>query len=238
MILVVFGTTGELIKLAPVLLRLDERGHPYLLATTGSRCSRSPGSWSSSVCGSPISGSRAGQRARSPCDLRHSALGRHGRTLVVARTRNVRRACVTAGAPAAPRSRGHDDDGAGSLIGRSMRSRSRNQGGLRSNDLRHPFPEELNRRSRRRSAGSTTRRVPGPLRTCAAVRSSTRARTRFETASSSCPTSHRPWLPDVRSASSRSIGSSSSTTAGCSRRRSKCSRTPHTGPRCCSSTIR
>ena len=35
MILVVFGTTGELIKLAPVLLRLDERGHPYVLATTG-----------------------------------------------------------------------------------------------------------------------------------------------------------------------------------------------------------
>ena len=35
MILVVFGTTGELIKLAPVLLGLEARGHRYLLATTG-----------------------------------------------------------------------------------------------------------------------------------------------------------------------------------------------------------
>ena len=31
MILVVFGTTGELIKLAPVLVRLDALGHRYVL---------------------------------------------------------------------------------------------------------------------------------------------------------------------------------------------------------------
>ena len=42
MILVVFGTTGELIKLAPVLLRLDERGHRYLLATTGQQVQQIP----------------------------------------------------------------------------------------------------------------------------------------------------------------------------------------------------
>src|SRR5262249_1701283 len=42
-ILVVFGTTGELIKLAPVLLRLDERGHPYVLATTGQQVQQIPG---------------------------------------------------------------------------------------------------------------------------------------------------------------------------------------------------
>jgi UDP-N-acetylglucosamine 2-epimerase (non-hydrolysing) len=42
-ILVVFGTTGELIKLAPVLLRLDERGHAYLLATTGQQVEQIPG---------------------------------------------------------------------------------------------------------------------------------------------------------------------------------------------------
>src|SRR4029077_7394903 len=42
-ILVVFGTTGELIKLAPVLLRLDARGHHYLLATTGQQVQQIPG---------------------------------------------------------------------------------------------------------------------------------------------------------------------------------------------------
>ena len=42
MIFVVFGTTGELIKLAPVLLRLDERGNDYLLATTGQQVQQIP----------------------------------------------------------------------------------------------------------------------------------------------------------------------------------------------------
>ena len=42
MILVVFGTTGELIKLAPVLSRLDERGHRYVLATTGQQVQQIP----------------------------------------------------------------------------------------------------------------------------------------------------------------------------------------------------
>ena len=53
MILVVFGTTGELIKLAPVLLRLDERGHRYVLATTGQQVSRSRRSSTSSGCAQP-----------------------------------------------------------------------------------------------------------------------------------------------------------------------------------------
>ena len=42
MILVAFGTTGELIKLAPVLLRLRERGHRYVLATTGQQVQQIP----------------------------------------------------------------------------------------------------------------------------------------------------------------------------------------------------
>ena len=42
MILVVFGTTGELIKIAPVLLRLNERGYPYVLATTGQQVEQIP----------------------------------------------------------------------------------------------------------------------------------------------------------------------------------------------------
>ena len=42
-ILVVFGTTGELIKLAPVLLLLERRGHRYVLATTGQQVQQIPG---------------------------------------------------------------------------------------------------------------------------------------------------------------------------------------------------
>ena len=42
MILVIYGTTGELIKLAPVLMRLRERGHPYLSATTAQQVEQIP----------------------------------------------------------------------------------------------------------------------------------------------------------------------------------------------------
>ena len=42
MILVVFGTTGELIKLAPVLLQLEQRGHTYVLATTAQQVQQIP----------------------------------------------------------------------------------------------------------------------------------------------------------------------------------------------------
>ena len=53
MILVVFGTTGELIKLAPVLLRLDEHGHRYVLATTGQQVQQIPGFLEQFGCDSP-----------------------------------------------------------------------------------------------------------------------------------------------------------------------------------------
>ena len=41
-ICVVYGTTGELIKLAPVLTRLRERGHRYLSATTAQQVEQIP----------------------------------------------------------------------------------------------------------------------------------------------------------------------------------------------------
>ena len=43
MILVLFGTTGELIKLAPVLVRLRDRGQRFVLATTGQQVTQIPG---------------------------------------------------------------------------------------------------------------------------------------------------------------------------------------------------
>ena len=70
MILVVFGTTGELIKLAPVLLRLERRNIPYVLGRRASRSSRFPRSSPSSASDSPTSGSRAVRAGR---DLRVTA---------------------------------------------------------------------------------------------------------------------------------------------------------------------
>ncbi len=93
MILVVFGTTGELIKLAPVLLRLEERGHPYVLATTGQQVQQIP-----------IFLDQFGLRQP---DL-WLARGARGRDLRVNSVAHI-------------------------------------EGGLRSYDFRHPFPEELNR---------------------------------------------------------------------------------------------
>ena len=41
-ILVIFGTTGELIKLMPVLVRLTRRGQPFLLVSTGQQVTQIP----------------------------------------------------------------------------------------------------------------------------------------------------------------------------------------------------
>jgi UDP-N-acetylglucosamine 2-epimerase (non-hydrolysing) len=148
-ILVVFGTTGELIKLAPVLLRLDDRAHPYLLATTGQ------------------------QVQQIPAFLEHFGLrqpdvwlgrGRHGRDLRVnadipgwlatvtrswLRERRGLRGSLRAAA-GRPLVLVHGDTMTtvlGSIMGRSLRTTVAHiEGGLRSYDLRNPFPEELNRK--------------------------------------------------------------------------------------------
>jgi UDP-N-acetylglucosamine 2-epimerase (non-hydrolysing) len=148
-ILVVFGTTGELIKLAPVLLRLDERAHPYMLATTGQQVQQIPGFLEQFGLRQPDLWLARGARGR---DLRvTSDIPRWAATVL--RTwsrerRNVRRALGEG--PGRPLLLVHGDTMTtvlGSLIGRSMRSSVAHiEGGLRSNDLRHPFPEELNRK--------------------------------------------------------------------------------------------
>jgi UDP-N-acetylglucosamine 2-epimerase (non-hydrolysing) len=149
MILVVFGTTGELIKLAPVLLRLDARGHPYVLATTGQQVQQIP--------------SFLGQFGLRQPDV-WLARGAHGRDLRVnsdipgwlatvtrswLRERRSLRKTLRAG-PARPLVLVHGDTMTtvlGSMIGRSLRTTVAHiEGGLRSYDFRHPFPEELNRK--------------------------------------------------------------------------------------------
>ncbi len=42
MIAIVYGTTGELIKLAPVILELERRGHPPLMLCTGQQVQQLP----------------------------------------------------------------------------------------------------------------------------------------------------------------------------------------------------
>jgi UDP-N-acetylglucosamine 2-epimerase (non-hydrolysing) len=148
-ILVVFGTTGELIKLAPVLLRLDRRGSRYVLATTAQQVEqipafldqfglRQPDVWlarGSSGRDLRVNGDIPGWLAtlfrtylRHRVALRRTLLGGPGRPLVLVHGDTMTTVL-------------------GALIGRSLRVPVAHvEGGLRSSDLRHPFPEELNRR--------------------------------------------------------------------------------------------
>jgi len=148
-ILVVFGTTGELIKLAPVLLRLDERGHRYLLATTGQQIEQIPSFLEQLGLRQPDLWLARGSRGR---DLRvNSDIPGWLATVVrsyLQRRRGLRR--TLRAASARPLVLVHGDTMMtvlGRVLGRSLRLPVAHiEGGLRSFDLRHPFPEELNRK--------------------------------------------------------------------------------------------
>lgn len=156
MILVVFGTTGELIKLAPVLLRLDERGHRYLLATTGQQVEQIPTFLEQFGLRQPDLWLARGSQAR---DLRTNRdipgwLASVTQTFV--RRRGQLRRALRSG-PGRPLVLVHGDTMTtvlGAAIGRTLRVPVAHiEAGLRSFDLRHPFPEELNRRTASRLAG-------------------------------------------------------------------------------------
>jgi UDP-N-acetylglucosamine 2-epimerase (non-hydrolysing) len=148
-ILVVFGTTGELIKLAPVLLRLDERGHRYLLVTTGQQVQQIPGFLEQFGLRQPDLWLARGAKGR---DLRvNSDIPGWLRTVTVSYVRHRGRLRRTLREDARqPLVLVHGDTMTtvlGSMIGRSLRTAVAHiEGGLRSFDLRHPFPEELNRK--------------------------------------------------------------------------------------------
>jgi UDP-N-acetylglucosamine 2-epimerase (non-hydrolysing) len=148
-ILVVFGTTGELIKLAPVLLRLDERGCGYVLATTGQQVEQIPSFLEQFGLRQPDLWLGRGARGR---DLRVNGdipgwFGSVARSYL--RHRRALRQTLHAG-QGRPLVLVHGDTMTtvlGAAIGRSLRFPVAHiEGGLRSFDLRHPFPEELNRR--------------------------------------------------------------------------------------------
>ena len=149
MILVVFGTTGELIKLAPVLVRLERRNIPYVLGTTGQQVEQIPAFLAQFGIRQPDVWLAHGAGGR---DLRVTAdvpgwLATVGRSF--AARRSWLRNSLSVG-PGRPLVLVHGDTmttvlGAG--MGRALRvAVAHIEGGLRSFSLRHPFPEELNRR--------------------------------------------------------------------------------------------
>jgi UDP-N-acetylglucosamine 2-epimerase (non-hydrolysing) len=162
-ILVVFGTTGELIKLAPVLLRLDQRNHPYVLATTGQQVQQIPSFLEQFGLRQPDLwlGRGAGGRDLSVNSDIPGWLARVTRSWLRARRRV---AGTLRQAPGRPLVLVHGDTMTtvlGSMIGRTLRTTVAHiESGLRSYDFRHPFPEEVNRKLA--TALSTIHYAPGP----------------------------------------------------------------------------
>jgi len=162
-ILVVFGTTGELIKLAPVLLELERRGHRYLLATTGQQVEQIPTFLEQFGLRAPDLWLARGSDGR---DLRASR-DIPGWLAQVARTASTRRPRLQRelrSGPGRPLVLVHGDTMTtvlGALLGRALGATVAHvEAGLRSYDLRHPFPEELNRRAASRIA--RLHYAPGP----------------------------------------------------------------------------
>jgi UDP-N-acetylglucosamine 2-epimerase (non-hydrolysing) len=162
-ILVVFGTTGELIKLAPVLLRLDARGHRYFLATTAQQVQQIPPFLEQFGLRQPDVWLAQGAQGR---DLRVNrdipGWLRDVGTAFAHKRRDLR---ATLGrGPTDPLVLVHGDTMTtvlGATMGRALRVPVAHiESGLRSYDLRHPFPEELNRRLA--SAIAQVHYAPGP----------------------------------------------------------------------------
>ena len=156
MILVVFGTTGELIKLAPVLVRLDERGHRYLLATTGQQVEQIPTFLEQFGLRPPdlwLARGAGGRDLRTNRDIP----GWLSRVLRSFARRRRQLGSTLAGGSGRSLVLVHGDTMTtvlGAAMGRALRVPVAHiESGLRSFDLFHPFPEELNRRTTSRLAG-------------------------------------------------------------------------------------
>ena len=149
MICVVYGTTGELIKLLPVLVRLRERGSPFLGVTTAQQVEQIPSLLDSFELPQPdlwLARGRRGRDLRTTADI-PSWLFQVTRGFAAERGRLKRR--LRQG-PGRPLVLVHGDTmttvlgaGMGRLMGVPV---AHVEAGMRSFDLRHPFPEELNRR--------------------------------------------------------------------------------------------
>jgi UDP-N-acetylglucosamine 2-epimerase (non-hydrolysing) len=155
MIIVIYGTTGELIKIGPLLGALERRGEPALTLCTGQQVEQIPAMLTSFGLSQPSMWLGQGRRRR---DLRVlgdlPAWGAHvGR-------RFVRAHAALRGAIAADQRRSlvvvHGDTMTtvlGALMGRSLGIPVAHvEAGLRSGSWLNPFPEELNRHATSRLA--------------------------------------------------------------------------------------
>jgi UDP-N-acetylglucosamine 2-epimerase (non-hydrolysing) len=149
MILFVYGTTGELIKLAPVLVRLRSSGAGYLSVTTGQQVEQIPELLDSLGLPQPDLWLARGSHGR---DLRRNTdvPGWATRTVAAfARHRRHLRRTLAAGT-GRPLVMVHGDTMTtvfGALMGRLMRVPVAHlEAGLRSFSIWNPFPEEIDRR--------------------------------------------------------------------------------------------
>ena len=149
MILAVFGTTGELIKLAPVLLRLRARDAHVVLATTGQQVNQIPYFLEQFGLPEPHLWLARGAGTRDLATTRDIPPWLAKVAVNFARERRSLRRRLRSG-QGSPLVLVHGDTMTtvlGSLMGRALRFPVAHiESGLRSGDLRHPFPEELNRR--------------------------------------------------------------------------------------------
>ncbi|MDQ6884634.1 MAG: UDP-N-acetylglucosamine 2-epimerase [Candidatus Dormibacteraeota bacterium] len=149
MIAFIYGTTGELIKMLPVLTRLRDRGIGFLNVTTGQQSEQIPGLLDSFSLPQPDVWLARGAHGR---DLRANSQvpGWGGRVIgnFLKERKSIGRR-LRAG-PGRPLVVVHGDTMTtvlGATMGRMLRVPVAHvEAGMRSFDLRHPFPEELNRR--------------------------------------------------------------------------------------------
>jgi len=160
LICVVYGTTGELIKLGPVLSRLHGSGVPYVNATTGQQVQQLPGLLEVLGLPQPDLWLARGSGGR---DLMRNA-DIPGWLLAVATTFARNRRTLRRRLGGHPLVMVHGDTMTtvlGALMGRALGVPVAHvEAGLRTFDLLHPFPEELDRRMVSRLA--QIHYAPGP----------------------------------------------------------------------------
>jgi UDP-N-acetylglucosamine 2-epimerase (non-hydrolysing) len=148
-IVAVYGTTGELIKIAPLLRALEARGTPAFTVCTAQQPEQIPGMLGDLGAPAPDLWIARGPDARDLERSRDIPGWAAGLARGVARhARRLRAAARSDGRP--PLVVVHGDTFttvAGALLGRLLGARVAHvEAGLRSGDLRNPFPEELDRR--------------------------------------------------------------------------------------------
>jgi UDP-N-acetylglucosamine 2-epimerase (non-hydrolysing) len=145
----VYGTTGELIKLAPVLRQLDDRGVSYRLWCTGQQFDELPEASERLGLRQPDRWLARGWRGRSLHSTTDMAMWLAGLMVKVVRSwRTLRRELRSD--RSVPMVVVHGDTITtvlGALLGRAARvAVGHIEAGMRSGDWRNPFPEEVDRR--------------------------------------------------------------------------------------------